>query len=103
MRTGRRITIAEESLLAAVQRAARDVTGPQPLGVHLKIDTGLRRYGAFAAAAIALAKRIERDPYLRLASVFTHFASSDEPGEPFTAEQSRRFSTGARMSCAATG
>ena len=90
-RLGIELTIAEETLLEAVQRAARDVKSPQSLGVHLKIDTGLRRYGAPPAAAISLARRIERDPYLRLASVFTHFASSDEPGEPFTAGQTRRF------------
>jgi alanine racemase len=62
-----------------------------PVAVHLKIDTGLRRYGAAPERATALASRIASDDRLRFAGICTHFASSDEPGEPFTAEQLRRF------------
>lgn len=88
---GIELTIAEETLLEAVQRHAREHSTRSQIAVHLKIDTGLRRYGALPAIALALAHRIERDPCLRFAGIFTHFASSDEPGEPFTSDQTRRF------------
>ena len=85
------ITVADEILLDAVHRAARSHSTAAPVSVHLKIDTGLRRYGATTEAAVALALQIAADPLLRFASVFTHLASADEPGEPFTAEQLREF------------
>lgn len=88
---GLEITIAGEWLLEAVQRAARAVFAASPVSVHLKVDTGLRRYGATASEAVALATRIENDPCLCLASMFTHFASADEPDEPFTAAQLKEF------------
>jgi alanine racemase len=85
------ITVTGESLLESVQGAARAVFSSSPVSVHLKIDTGLRRYGAMASEAVALATRIVGDPYLRLAGVYTHFASADEPEESFTAGQLREF------------
>lgn len=82
---GLELTIAEPELLAAIEREAerRSV----PVAVHLKIDTGLRRYGAMPDDATHLARRIDRHVHLTLAGISTHFASSDEPEEPFTAQQ----------------
>jgi alanine racemase len=88
---GLEVTVASEWLLDSVMQAARAVGSASPVGVHLKVDTGLRRYGASAPEAIALATRIASDPYLRFASIFTHFASADEPEEPFTDAQIREF------------
>jgi alanine racemase len=85
------ITVASESLLDSVQQTARTVRTGEPVSVHLKVDTGLRRYGATVPEAVALAMRIGRDPYLRFASIFTHFASADEPDEPFTSVQLQEF------------
>jgi alanine racemase len=88
---GLEITVAGEWLLESVQRAARAAFASSPISVHLKVDTGLRRYGAASSEAAALAVRIAGDSLLRLASIFTHFASADEPGEPFTAAQLQEF------------
>jgi len=85
------ITVAGASLLESVQQAARADFASSPVSVHLKVDTGLRRYGAAASEAVALATRIAGDPYLRLAGVYTHFASADEPDESFTADQLQEF------------
>ncbi len=90
-RAGLQITVADGVLLDAVQDAARNNDVFSPVTVHLKIDTGLRRYGALPEEASALAVRIAADPYLRLAGVFTHFASADEPEDPFTDAQLREF------------
>lgn len=62
------------------------------LGVHLKIDSGMHRVGADPDDAAALVQRIAgHAPYLRLAGVSTHLAVADEPADPYTAEQLRRF------------
>lgn len=60
--------------------------------VHLKIDTGMRRVGCEPADALAVADHIAAAaPHVRLAGVFTHLPIADEPDEPFTRDQLRRF------------
>jgi alanine racemase len=82
-------TIGVADLAAAARRAGR---GPQdPVPVHLKVDTGMRRVGVQPPEVVELARAIVDDPGLHLASVFTHFAVADEPENPFTAEQIRRY------------
>jgi alanine racemase len=58
--------------------------------VHLKIDTGMGRTGVWHETAPALCADILGAPHLRLAGVFTHFASPDDDAA-FTSEQRRRF------------
>jgi len=52
--------------------------GDRPIGVHLKIDTGLGRQGADPEAALALAARIGRSRRLRLAGTMSHLAVAGE-------------------------
>ncbi len=51
----------------------------RPVSVHLEVDTGMRRMGVAADEALAIARRIERDPGLHLEGAFSHFACADEP------------------------
>jgi alanine racemase len=88
---GLEITVGGASLLDTVQRAARAAGTASQVSVHLKVDTGLHRYGATASEAVAVATQIASDPCLRFASIFTHFASADEPDEPFTTAQLQEF------------
>jgi len=88
---------AEHGFAATVSSAAEvdrlDTAGAaagQPVTVHLKIDTGMGRLGVWHEEAPALWEKITRAPHLRLAGVFTHFASPDEDAA-FTTEQRRRF------------
>jgi alanine racemase len=62
----------------------------RPVSVHLKIDTGMGRLGVWHEHAPALYAAIAAAPHVRLAGVFTHFASPDDD-PAFTAEQRRRF------------
>jgi alanine racemase len=62
----------------------------EPVGVHLKVDTGMQRVGAAPDAAVRLAERITASPHLRLDAVMTHLAVADEPDRVFTAEQIAR-------------
>lgn len=82
-------TAGVTDLGAAARRAGRGPHDPVP--VHLKVDTGMHRVGVQPADAVELARAIVDDPGLLLASVFTHFAVADEPEDPFTAEQVRRY------------
>jgi len=58
--------------------------------VHLKIDTGMGRLGVWHEEAPALFGRIADAKHLKLAGIFTHFASPDDDAA-FTEEQRRRF------------
>lgn len=73
-----------ERFEAAGRLAGREIS------IHLKIDTGMGRLGVWHDQAPALFARILQSPHLRLAGVFTHFASPDDDAA-FTAEQRRRF------------
>jgi len=58
--------------------------------VHLKIDTGMGRFGCRPDEAAAIAKFIDAAPSLRLAGTWTHFASADSD-EAMTRKQFDRF------------
>jgi alanine racemase len=73
------------------QLEAIAVAGGRDHPVHLKIDTGMRRVGAAAEDALALAEAIAASPAVRLAGVCTHLAIADEPGDPYTAAQLEMF------------
>jgi alanine racemase len=64
--------------------AAAEVAG-RPARMHLKADTGLGRGGVTPAdwpGALAAARAAEADGSIVVAGVWSHFASSDEPGNP---------------------
>jgi len=60
-------------------------------GVHVEVDTGMRRFGVPADSAPGLLARIAASPRLRLAGVSTHFACADEPDPAASQLQLARF------------
>jgi len=64
----------------------------KPIDVHLKIDTGMGRLGVWHEQAVALHAQILAASGVRLAGVFTHFASADDD-PAFTAKQRQLFLT----------
>ncbi|MCX2728156.1 alanine racemase [Thermomicrobium sp. 4228-Ro] len=73
------ITLAVGSLadLLAVRRAASALG--RRARVHLEVDTGMHRFGADPAEAIALARALRSDPALEFEGIYTHFATADAP------------------------
>jgi alanine racemase len=51
--------------------------GDEVVPVHMKIDTGMGRFGCLPAEAPELARFIESSPGLRLAGTWTHFATAN--------------------------
>jgi alanine racemase len=89
-----------EALRAAV--AASPGGGSAPVGVHVKVDTGMHRLGTGPGEAVELAAAVASSPGLRLAGVWTHCACADEAGDTFTALQVDRF-TGALVALEGAG
>ncbi len=82
-------TVASRELALALADAAAAMGVVQP--VHLKVDTGLHRFGLPPREAIALAHYLRQVPTLRLEGLFTHFASAEDGDKTYTLEQYRLF------------
>jgi alanine racemase len=68
-----------EDGLAGVLEAANAVG--RPVGVHVKVDTGMHRVGVWpAAAAAGFAREVAAAAGLELDGLWTHFASAEEDG-----------------------
>ena len=90
------VTVSSVEEVEHLDRAA--AAARHHLDVHLKIDTGMGRLGAWHEAVRPVYLAIRHAAYLRLAGVFTHFANSDD--DPvFTAEQRRRFLVALETQC----
>jgi alanine racemase len=75
----------------ALAKAVASHGNGEPLGVHLKIDTGMHRVGCAPSVAPRLARHVVAHHELRLAGVCTHFAVADEPDNDFTERQRVEF------------
>jgi alanine racemase len=83
--------VCRVEVIDALAKAVADAGRPEPLGVHLKVDTGMHRVGVDPAGVLEVARVIAQRPELVLEGVCTHLAVADEPGHPYTDEQLRRF------------
>lgn len=74
-----------------VERLARQAERSGPIGVHVKLDTGLGRLGTRDAdQALAVAEAVAAAPGLRLKGAMTHLATADSD-QAFAAEQLKIF------------
>ena len=59
--------------------------------VHIKIDTGMGRSGVLPEAAAELITRVRGERSLKLAGLYTHFATADESDKSYALEQIAKF------------
>lgn len=59
--------------------------------VHVKVDTGMSRYGLEPEEAVDFVRYITELPHLVVEGLFSHFASADEPNLAFAYRQWQRF------------
>ena len=86
------VSVSARWALAEVVAAARTVG--RAARVHLKVDTGLGRNGAFGAAwpdLLDAARRAEAEGPVRVVGVWSHFAYADAPDHPTVRQQQERF------------
>lgn len=82
-------TVYSASAIESIAAAA--VAQGRTVGVHLKVDSGMRRVGAEPADAPGLARLIAATDGVVLAGISTHLAAADDPGHPATAHQFAAF------------
>lgn len=73
--------------LAAACRVAKD----RDVAIHLKLDSGMGRMGIIESELLEVAAMIRATPRLRVEALYTHFASADDPNDPFTDAQIAKF------------
>ena len=84
------VCVNEPHNIRALARLAADFE--QRVPVHLKINTGMSRYGVRWDEALPLIEQIRAEKSLALEGMMTHFAQSDEPDKTFAHLQTARFS-----------
>ena len=73
---------------------ATEAKGLESLPVHIKIDSGMHRLGFYQEDMPKLIARLQGQKAVRVASVFSHLAGSDEAQfDAFTHEQANYFNT----------
>jgi alanine racemase len=70
-----------EALSEAAQALGR------PAKVHVKVETGMNRFGAALDEAVALAERLRELPGIEVEGVASHLATADDADPAFTREQ----------------
>ncbi len=83
------LTVSTELSLEAVLETTKRQS--KPARVHLKVDTGLHRYGSTPELAIELAKQMSKIDEIDLVGIYTHFSSSDEIDRAPTDAQLAKF------------
>jgi alanine racemase len=77
---------------AALELAAAGLRLPEgSVPVHLKVDTGMGRYGCAPDELLPLALAVSRFPHLRIEGLMTHFADADSPDLSFARRQLELF------------
>lgn len=90
-----RLTLTCHSLALAEALSAAAVEAGTVARVHIKVDTGLHRFGVELDEAIALAHACRELPGLEVEGLTTHMANADEADDSFSDEQHRRFEAAA--------
>lgn len=63
----------------------------QPLPVHIKLDTGMSRLGVRWQEAAEFVQLVSQLSQLRIASIYSHFATADDPNPRVLQQQHQRF------------
>ena len=86
--------VSEPGVVARISQLADRAGKPTP--VHLKINTGMNRYGVRWNAVLPLVESILAEKSLILEGVLSHFAQSDETDKTFARLQLSRFNEALR-------
>ena len=82
-----------ETAIALDEAASSLGMGEKSTPVHIKVDTGLGRFGCLPDEFLSLARAVAHLPHLRLQGLMTHFADADNPDLSFAREQLSLFNS----------
>lgn len=80
-----RLTVTSAALAEALSTAA--IQAGKNVPIHVKIDTGMGRFGLLPAEVLDFVRYVCRLPGLNLEGAFTHFAVADSADKDYTRQQ----------------
>lgn len=89
------VALATEQLALALARAAQELG--RPATVHVKVDTGMGRWGVLPEEALPFLRLCHGTPGLRVEGLFTHLATADEPDRTHAEAQLATFEEVCRL------
>ncbi len=90
------LTVDTEALAEALSGAALRA-GKAPAPVHIKVDSGMHRFGLTPTEVAALAERVRTLEGVTLEAIWTHLANADHADDSFTVEQDAVVSEAIRL------
>lgn len=85
------LVVADERQLPLIIERADQLN--QPARLHIKIDTGLSRFGFLPQDALLVIKGLDKEPNISLQGICTHFAAAEQEDQSYTQWQSDQFHT----------
>lgn len=85
-RLGIQVAVHREGQLAWVG-GGDGLSGALPLGLWVKVDTGMHRLGLEPVAVPGVLDRLAHCPGVRVLGLMTHLANADDPEDPLSAAQ----------------
>lgn len=82
-------TVADLNFARALHKAAEKEG--RPVGVYLKVDTGLGRYGLLPAELPGFLRELRSFPLLRIAGMLSHFATAGDLDREYARQQLESF------------
>jgi alanine racemase len=83
------MTVNDDAFIRALDAQARDAGKRIP--VHVKVDTGMSRFGQLPEELLPFLEKLSRFSHLQLEGLWTHFATADEVDKTFARQQFTRF------------
>jgi alanine racemase len=84
-----RVTVADLEMGRALSQAAESLG--RPARVHVKVETGMNRFGIKTDEAVALAEALRDLPGIEVEGVSSHLATADDESKVFTYQQYKAF------------
>ncbi len=85
------VVVSDAGFAHALAADAKMMMTKEPVSIHLKIDTGMNRFGVSPDQVVETAQAILSHPELKLDGVMTHMSSADSPDASITHDQNRVF------------
>ncbi len=89
------VTVNDHGFARALNDHARDLGKTLP--IHVKIDTGMGRFGQLPDELLPFLEGLTHYPHLHIEGLWTHFATADEADKTFTHQQFALFQETAAM------
>ncbi len=83
------VTIGSFEMAEALSAAAMELG--RTAKVHIKVETGMNRFGVSADEAVHLADRLREVPGIEVEGISSHLATADESDKTFTFQQYKAF------------